>query len=94
MVRRQDASEVRLHDAVQEPCSDVSKVPNRNVSSKSQVKHPMKYCTRFGATSQFIYIASIKRIRKFVKQTLCFFIFFVFCHCATHTHTGYLFIYI
>ena len=28
-----------------------------------------------------------KQMRKFVKQTLCFFVFF-FCHshCATHTH--------
>ena len=32
----------------------------------------------------------IKRIQKFVKQTLCF---LFFCHCATHTHTGFLFIY-
>ena len=33
----------------------------------------------------------ITRIRKFVKQTL----FFLFnCHCATHTHTGFLFIYV
>ena len=34
---------------------------------------------------------SIKRIRKSVKQSLCF---WFNCHCATHTHTGFLFMYI
>ena len=34
---------------------------------------------------------SIKRIRKFVKQTLCFLFYF---YCVTHTHTGFSFIYI
>ena len=34
---------------------------------------------------------SIKRIRKFVKQTLCF---LFYCYCVTHTHTGFSFIYI
>ena len=33
----------------------------------------------------------IKRIRKFVKQALCF---LFYCYCVTHTHTGFSFIYI
>ena len=36
MVRRQDVSVVALRDAAQEGFNDVSKVPNHNVSSKSQ----------------------------------------------------------
>ena len=36
MVRRQDVSVVALRDAAQEGFKDVLKVPNHNVSSKSQ----------------------------------------------------------
>ena len=42
------------------------------------------------SASLYVYI-SIKRIRKFVKQTLCF---LFYCYCVTHTHTGFSFIYI
>ena len=42
VVRLQGGSVVRLQDVAQERCSNVSKVPNHNVSSKSQMKHPMK----------------------------------------------------
>ena len=42
VVHHQDISVVYLHDAAQERCSDVSKVSNHNVSSKSQMKHPVK----------------------------------------------------
>ena len=40
MVRRRDVSVVRLHDFTQERCSDISKVPNHNASSKSQIETP------------------------------------------------------
>ena len=40
MVRRQDVSVVLLHDVTQECCSDVSKIPNHNLSSKSQIETP------------------------------------------------------
>ena len=42
MVRHQDVSVVHLHDAAKYRCSDVSKVPNHNVPSKSQMKHLVK----------------------------------------------------
>ena len=40
MISRQDVLVVRLHVVTQERCSKVSKVPNHNVSSKSQIKTP------------------------------------------------------
>ena len=37
-----DVSVVRLDNVAQERCSDISKVPNHNALSKSQMKHPVK----------------------------------------------------
>ena len=51
MVRHQDVSVVQLHDAAQERCSDVSKVPNHNVSSKSRMKHSVKLTWHVSTTS-------------------------------------------
>ena len=33
-----------------------------------------------------------KQMRKFVKQTLCFLLFFFVTHTVQHIHTGFLFI--
>ena len=42
LVRRQDVSGVHLWDDAQERFNNISNVPNHYVSSKSQLKHPVK----------------------------------------------------
>ena len=42
VVPRQDVLVVFLHNFAKERCSDISKVRNHNVSTKTQMKHPVK----------------------------------------------------